>query len=92
LHSYGLFRDQIGFQQIMDNAVGQTARISKFSAKMMRTTRERGAKLVLKGRSDEQVRLGPGDFELGSIRELEELLQLGFPFSCQWTKTVGIGT
>jgi hypothetical protein len=85
-------RSEPGFHPITDNAVGRTETVSKSSEKMMMTTRERGAKLVLKGRSDEQVRLGPGDFELGSIRELEELLQLGFHSSCQWTKTVGIGT
>jgi hypothetical protein len=46
-----LVHGQSGFHPITDNSVGQTGRVSKFSAKTMRTIREHGAKLVLMDRS-----------------------------------------
>jgi len=49
--SFGLVRDRSGFHPITAKAVGQMERVSKFSAKMMRTTREHGAKLALMDRS-----------------------------------------
>src|SRR5262245_34537524 len=53
-----MFRDQSGFEQITDNAAGQTETVSKFSAKTMMTTHEYGAKPVLMGRSDDHLILG----------------------------------